>query len=92
MPLFAGSGLISEISSIGAAAASAANGAHQLDRKTDGRSEDGLRVVIAVTKIGPGGVPPQLYAMLIDGDGGSMSPELELSECFEEGGLPGSNR
>jgi hypothetical protein len=45
--------------------------------------EDGLRIVIAVTKIGPGGVPPQLYVMSIDADGGSMSPEDELSECFD---------
>lgn len=45
--------------------------------------EDGLRVVLAVVKIGAGGVPPQLYAMHIDAESGTMAPEDELVECLD---------
>jgi|688.fasta_scaffold806797_2 hypothetical protein len=38
-----------------------------------GEEDEGLRVAIAVVKVGPGGVPPQLYELLIDADGGSMA-------------------
>lgn len=45
--------------------------------------EDGVRVVLAVAKIGAGGVPPQLYAMFVDAESGSLSPEEDLSDCFD---------